>query len=90
MIKITRSQIRKIIKEGMGSDRIYLDGDTSDQFDFDYDNTGQEITLYPEDFQRLKRMSQYDTAHQKIFSKYELINSTTAIGTGYGWWSLEG
>jgi|TARA_B110000467_G_C18325122_1_gene488357 hypothetical protein len=87
-MKITKRQLRRIIKEGMASDRIYLDNDTSDQFDLDYDNTGHEWTIYPEDFQRLKRMTQYDTAHQKIFSKYELINSTTAVGAGYGWWTL--
>jgi hypothetical protein len=89
-MKITKRQLRKIIKEAIeASDRIYLDDFTSGLFDLKYDNKGEEWIMRPEDFQRLKTMNQYDTAHQKIFMKYESQPSTIATGAGYGWWELK-
>ena len=87
-MKITKRQLRRIIKEAIGSDRIYLDHFTSDLFDLEYDNRNQEWTIYPEDFDRLKSMTQYDEEHQKIFLKYGETPSVVATGVGFGWWEL--
>jgi hypothetical protein len=88
-MKITKRHLRRIIKENISSDRIYLDVNTSYDFDLDYENDGQEWIIRPRDFSRLKRMTQYDKAHQEIFSKYDRARSTTATGVGYGWWELK-
>lgn len=88
-MKVTKRQLRRIIKEAITADKIYLDDFTSSLFDLKYDNRGDEWVIYPEDFARLKGMSQYDTAHQKIFTKYESAPETIATGAGYGWWELK-
>jgi hypothetical protein len=87
-MKITKRQLRRIIRESISSDRIYLDDDVSSSFGLDYDNTGHEWTIYPDDFKKMQRMNQYDTAHQKIFAKHMTNHSTEAVGAGYGWWEL--
>lgn len=89
-VRVTRRQLRNIIRESISSDRIYLDDDVSYSFGLDYDNTGHEWTIYPDDFKKMQRMNQYDAAHQKIFAKHITNHSTKAVGAGYGWWELEG
>lgn len=88
-MKISKRQLKRIIKEAITADRIYLDDFTSSLFNLEYDNRGDEWVIYPEDFSRLKGMSQYDETHQKIFTKYELEPETIATGAGYGWWELK-
>jgi len=87
-VNITKRQLKRIIKESMEVDTIYLDDRTSDYFGMDYDNRGQAWTIYPEDFDRLRGMSQYDVKHQAIFDKYADRTSVDAVGVGYGWWEL--
>ena len=88
-MKITRQQLRKVIKEAITSDPIYLDDFTSDLFGVKYYNQGEQCVIFREDFARLKSMNQYDATHQKIFTKYERSPETVATGAGYGWWELK-
>ena len=85
-MKITKRQLRRIIKESMGPDEIYLDYDAAASLGLPYNNDGEKHFFTAGELRRLSSMTQYDAQHQAIFNKHRL--GADAIGRGYGWWVL--
>ena len=87
-MKITKRQLRRIIRESIGQDEIYLDYDAAASLDLPYKNDGEKHFFTASELRRLSSMTQYDAKHQAVFKKYRY--GTEAVGRGYGWWTLAG
>jgi len=85
-MKITSRQLKRIIRESIGQDEIYLDHDAVASLGLPYNNDGEKHFFTAAELRRLSSMTQYDAQHQAIFSKYR--HGAEAVGRGYGWWTL--
>lgn len=85
-MKATKRQLRKIIKEALHAERIYLDHGAARRMGVPYENNNVEHFFTSDDIRRLSTMTQFDAAHQAIFKKHR--GGVAAVGRGYGWWEL--
>ncbi len=81
-----QNEVKKIIKENMEIERVYLNRDLSDYFDVPYSGNDGVETIINSGTLKNKNHS-WDNVHLSLFDKYA-GKDLRLKGDGFGWWKI--